>query len=105
MQRSKPKNEIVFWVLMDRNDSNIYSLQYTTTDVLQRIAKVKRLYPNCILSLHLYESIEERTCIERRMKRNALNVLQEYGLVDPSCLVSMVHLWICRACRKKKRTI
>lgn len=66
---------------------SLHSLQYTTTDVLQRIAKVKRLYPNCILSLHLYESIEERTCIERRMKRNALNVLQEYGLVDDKTLL------------------
>lgn len=66
---------------------SLHSLQYTTTDVLQRIAKVKRIYQNCILSLHLYESMEERTYIERRMRRTALNVLQEYGLVDDKTLL------------------
>lgn len=45
MQRSKPKNEIVFWVLMDRNDSNIY----TTLSELKDNYRYLTFFPEVVM--------------------------------------------------------
>lgn len=45
MQPSKPKNEIVFWVLMDRNDSNIY----TTLSELKDNYRYLTFFPEVVM--------------------------------------------------------
>lgn len=66
---------------------SLHSLQYTSTGVLQRIKNVKQRYPGSILSLHLCESLQETNFIMGTSKRNALGVLQDYGLVDKNTLL------------------